>query len=110
MNAEAILGVWKGTAKNSNGWEMEITVFIPKPFVPGDTLGTYTIPAIPCDGSFRVMLVTGERLDLRAEDQAGECGPAESDSLTVQPDGTLLYVSKGDGWEARGTLERVQPG
>ena len=37
----------------------------------------------------------------------GDCGEADSDSLELLSDGTLFYVSKGDGWEARGILQRA---
>lgn len=106
MDPEAFLGIWSGSAQNNNGWEMEITVSIPGPFAAGEVLGTYDIPTIPCTGKFRVLRVEGRRLDLRAEDQVGDCGEAGADSLELAPDGTLLYVSSGDGWEAGGTLNR----
>lgn len=106
MNTDSFLGIWKGRAHNNNGWDMQITISILKPFQIGSTLGTYGIPEIPCSGTFRVMQVHGEALDLKAEDQQGDCGEADSDTLELLPDGTLLYVSKGSGWEARGILQR----
>jgi hypothetical protein len=108
MKTEMITGVWTGIARNNNGWEMEITISIPAPFQAGDPLGTYNIPTIPCSGTFRVLRMIGETLELQAEDQQGDCGPADLDSLTLQADGTLLYLSKGDGWETRGTLQRIE--
>ncbi len=107
MKPEMILGVCTGRAQNDNGWEMEITISIPAPFQAGDPLGTYNIPTLPCTGTFRIISIFGEKLELQAEDQQGDCGPADSDSFELQPDGTLLYISKGDGWEARGTLQRL---
>ena len=86
---------------------MEITVHIPAPFQAGSALGTYSIHAIPCSGSFKVLALEGEAVRLRAEDQQGDCGEADSDSLAMQADGTLLYVSRGEGREARGILQRV---
>ena len=86
---------------------MEITVSIPEPFEVGSTLGTYTIPEIPCSGTFRIVEICGEILELKAEDQQGDCGEADSDSLESLSAGTLLYVSKGEGWEARGILQRA---
>ena len=105
MNTETWFGVWIGTAHNSNNWDMETTVSIPGSFEAGSALGTYNIPEIPCSGTFRVVDIRGETLELKAEDQQGECGEADSDTLELLPDGTLLYVSKGDGWETRGILE-----
>ena len=53
------------------------------------------------------MEIRGEILELKAEDQQGNCGEADSDSLESLSDGTLLYVSEGEGWEARGVLQRA---
>ena len=107
MKPDSFLSVWTGTAHNNNDWDMQITISIPEPFEVGSTLGTYTIPEIPCSGTFRILEIRGETLELKAEDQQGNCGEADSDSLESLSDGTLLYVSKGEGWEARGILQRA---
>ena len=107
MKPDSFLGVWTGTAHNNNDWDMEITISIPEPFEVGSTLGTYTIPEIPCPGVFRILEIHGETLELKAENQQGACGAADSDALELLADGKLLYISKGDGWEARGTLQRA---
>ena len=107
MNTESLLGIWVGTAHNSNGWEMKITISIYQPFEIGSTLGVFDIPMIPCSGTFRVINIRDEIIELRAENLRGECEEADSDSLELLPDGTLLYVSKGDGWETRGILQRA---
>ena len=107
MNPDSLAGVWSGTAHNSNDWDMEVTILIAEPVQIGSPLGTYSIPEIPCSGTFRVTEINGETLFLKAEDQQGDCGEAESDSLEVLPDGTIVYVSKGKGWETRGILQRA---
>jgi len=107
MKTDSLLGVWTGTAHNSNGWDMKITVSILQPFEIGSTLGIFNIPMIPCSGTFRVVNIRGETIDLRAENPRGDCGEADSDSLELLSDGTLLYVSKGDGWETRGILQQA---
>jgi hypothetical protein len=56
---------------------------------------------------FRLVGIRGQTLELQAENKQGACGEAESESLEMLSDGTLLYVSKGDGWEARGILQRT---
>ena len=104
MKKDSLLGVWIGIAHNNNGWDMEITISIHEPFEVGSTLGTYNIPEIPCAGTFRVINTHGETLELKAENQQGSCGEADSDSLELLSDGTLLYISRGEGWEARGIL------
>ncbi|HKY52776.1 MAG TPA: hypothetical protein VJM08_00660 [Anaerolineales bacterium] len=107
MKPDSLLGVWTGTAHNSNGWDMKITISILQPIEIGSMLGIFNIPLIPCSGTFRVVNIQDEVLELRAEKLQGECGEADSDSLELLPDGTLEYVSKGQGWETRGILERA---
>jgi hypothetical protein len=107
MKPESLLGVWTGTAHNSNGWDMKITLSVLQPVEVGTTLGVFDIPLIPCSGAFRVISIRGEILELKAEKLQGECGRAESDTLELRPDGTLLYVSKGKDWETRGILQHL---
>ena len=106
MKSESLLGVWTGTAHNSNGWEMKVTISILQPFEKGSMLGVFDIPLIPCAGVFRVLNIHGETIHIKAEKQQGECGQADAESLEYLPDGTLLYVSKGKDWETRGVLYR----
>ncbi len=107
MEPNSLLGVWTGTAHNSNGWDMKITISILQPLEIGSMLGIFDIPLIPCSGSLRVINIRGEILDLQAEKQQGNCEKADSDSLELLPDGTLLYISQGKGWKTQGILERA---
>ena len=107
MKPDSLLGVWTGTVHNSNGWDMKITISVLQPFEIGETLGIFNIPLIPCSGTFRVVNIQDQTLELRAEKLQGECGEADSDSLELLSDGMLQYVSKGQGWETKGVLERA---
>jgi hypothetical protein len=107
METDSLIGVWTGLVHNSNGWDMKITISILQSFDIGSTLGIFDIPMIPCSGTFRVINIQEETIELRAEKLQGECGAADSDSLELLLDGTLLYVSKGHGWETQGILQRV---
>ena len=107
MKPESLLGVWTGTAHNSNGWDMKITLSILQPVEVGTTLGVFDIPLIPCSGAFRVISIRGETLALKAEKLQGDCGQSTSDTLELLPDGTLLYVSKGRDWGTRGVLQHM---
>jgi hypothetical protein len=107
MNTDSLLGIWTGTAHNSNGWEMKITISIYQPFEIGSTLGVFDIPLIPCSGTFRVIGIRDETIELRAENLRGECGEVDSHSLELLSDGTLRYSSKGKGWETQGILQRA---
>ena len=107
MKPESLLGVWTGTAHNSTGWDMKMTLSILQPVEVGSTLGIFDIPLIPCSGTFRVISIQDETLALKAERLQGECGQADSESLELLPDGTLRYLSKGKGWETQGILRRM---
>ena len=109
MKPDSLLGVWTGIAHNSNGWDMKITISILQPLEleVGAMLGLFDIPLVPCSGTFRVVSIQEQIIELKAERLQGDCGKAESDSLELLPDGTLRYVSKGKGWETQGILQRV---
>jgi hypothetical protein len=109
MQPESLLGVWTGTAQNSNGWDMKITIsiFQPLELEVGSVLGVFDIPLLPCSGTFRVVSIHDQTIELRAERLQGECGNAETDSLELLSNGTLRYVSKGKGWETQGILHHV---
>ena len=107
MKPDLLIGVWTGNVHNSNNWDMKITISILQAFEVGSTLGIFDIPLIPCSGTFRVLNIWGEVIELRAEKLQGECGEADAESLEVLEDGTLLYISKGKGWETKGVLQRA---
>ena len=109
MKPDSLLGVWTGIAHNSNGWDMKITISILQPLEleVGAMLGLFDIPLVPCSGTFRVVSIQEQIIELKAERLQGDCGKAESDSLELLSDGTLRYVSKGKGWETQGILQRV---
>jgi hypothetical protein len=106
METTSLLGVWTGTAHNSNGWDMKVTISILQPFEIGSMLGVFDIPLIPCAGVFRVLDIRDETIHVKAEKLQGECDEANSETLEHLPDGTLQYSSKGKGWETRGILHR----
>ena len=91
MKTDSLLGVLTGTAHNN--------ISITGPFETGTTLGTYTIPEIPCSGTFRIE----ETFKRKAENKLGECGEADSDFLELLSDEILLYVSKGEGAKREGS-------
>lgn len=106
MEENSLLGIWTGTVHNSNGWDMKITISILQPLEIGSILGIFDIPLMPCSGSLRVIRIRGEIVELHAVKQQGNCEDSSAVSVELLPDGTLLYISKGKGWETRGVLER----
>jgi len=107
MKPEALLGVWTGTAHNSNGWDMKITISVLQPVEVGTMLGIFDIPLLPCSGTFRVIAIQEETIEVKAEKLQGECGQADTESLELLMDGTLHYRSKGKGWETDGILHHA---
>lgn len=107
MEANTLLGVWTGTAHNSNGWDMKITLSVLQPVEVGSMLGVFDIPLLPCSGTLKVVSVQGKTLELKTEKLQGDCLKPEAQTLELLPDGTLLYISKGKDWETRGILQRA---
>ncbi len=106
MNATSLLGVWTGNARNSSEWDMKVTISIIQPVEIGSTLGVFDIPLLPCSGTFRVIDVHGETIEVKAEKRQGECSESDTALLELLADGTLSYVSRGVGGETRGVLHR----
>ena len=106
MDPDSLLGVWTGIARNSNGWDMKVTISIFQPIEIGSMLGVFNIPMIPCSGTFRLITIRNEKiLELRAERIQGNCSDVDSYTLELLPDGTLEYVWKGRDGETRGILQ-----
>ena len=106
MKTDSLLGVWVGSASQINGWDMKMTLSILQPFEPGSTLGIFNIPMVPCSGTFKVVYILGETIHVEPENLQGDCRSIVSATLELLPDGTLLYLSKGGGREARAILQR----
>ena len=107
METNSLLGVWIGNAHNSNGWDMKITISILQPIEIGSILGIFDIPLIPCSGTFRVIGIQDEIIELKTEKLQGDWDPADSNTLELLSDGTLLYISNGQGWETQGILQHA---
>ena len=107
MKPDSLLGVWTGTVRNSDGWEMKMTLSVLQPFQIGTTFGIFDIPLMPCSGTFRLVAIRGETLELEAQNLQGDCKRSDLETLELLPEGTLLYVSKGRSWETRGVLQRA---
>jgi hypothetical protein len=104
MDTKSLVGTWTGTARNSNGFDLDIRLSISGAAEVGSTWARFDIPAIPCSGTFKLVRLAGDTLELKAENLQGPCGQADFESLQMLPDGTLLYTSRGEGWETQGIL------
>lgn len=105
--SDAIAGVWSGSASGGS-FTFQITVTIAASCAIGSVCGPFDIPAIPCSGIFTLIGISGTTYHFQAGNKQGSCGQSVSDTLTLLPDGTLLYVSKGDYGESRGVLQRIR--
>ena len=106
MDTTALLGVWTGNVHKSDDWDMKITISVLQPVEVGSNLGVFDIPLIPCAGTFRVITVQEETIEVKAEKLQGQCSESDTALLELLPDGTLLYVSHGVDGETRGVLHR----
>jgi len=107
LTADAIAGVWSGSASGGS-FTFQITITISTSCTIDSVCGSFDIPAIPCSGTFTLNGISDTTYHFQAGNKRGSCGEAVSDTLTLLPDGTLLYVSKGDFGESRGVLQRIE--
>ena len=103
--AAPIIGTWTGTASN-NGFEMQILVTIDATCQLGQTCGRFDIPSASCSGTWTWVGMDGEMYQFQASNLTQGCGPG-TDYLLPQPDGTVVYISRGVYGETRGSLQRV---
>lgn len=107
MDANSLFGVWTGNVQNDSGWDMKMTLSVLQPVKADTMLGVFDIPFMPCAGTFHVLAVNADTIELQAEKLQGDCVEADSHTLELLSDGTLLYTSKGKDWETRCILERA---
>ena len=100
-----IFGKWEGTASN-NGVEMQVSVTIEETCQLDQVCGRYDIPDFSCSGSWTWVGMDGDMYQFQAFDKTSGCG-AGTDYLLPQPDGTVIYISRGDYGETQGPLHRV---
>ncbi len=106
-NADAIAGMWSGTAKNGD-FAFQVTVTIGKSCAIGSVCGPFDIPAIPCSGTFTLIGIRGTTYQFQAGNYQGSCTPGASDFLQLLPDGTLYYISRSPSFgESNGVLVKV---
>jgi hypothetical protein len=109
---DAISGTWVGTAKGTSkdgDYEIEATFIIGNSCSIGTVCGTFDIPTIPCSGTVTITKIDSEKFEFQANDLKGACViPATKEFLQLLPDGTLLYDSIGNDFEARGILRKVK--
>jgi hypothetical protein len=104
VDVSQLAGVWTGSAGNGS-FQMQITISVFSSCTPGQICAHFDNPTLPCSGDFAFIKMTDGMYEFQAERKQGTCGIAR-DFLQAQPDGSLLYLSRGDFGETRGILQR----
>ncbi len=100
-------GEWSGTARNGD-LIMDVIVSINPDCMMGEWCGFFEIPAIPCRGFYKIKAIEGDVYSFEIVEKSPACGTG-ADSMRLMPDGSLLWVSRGDYGESRGFLQ-LDPG
>jgi purine nucleosidase/pyrimidine-specific ribonucleoside hydrolase len=101
---DPIIGTWTGSVFN-NGFEMQISKTIKETCQLGQMCGQFNISTVSCSGTLTWVGMDGELYQFQAGDKTEGCGEG-IDYLFPQTDGTIMYISRGDYGETKGTLQR----
>jgi hypothetical protein len=102
VDITAISGTWKGTVANGD-FQMQMIITVLSNCTLGDICAYFYNATLPCYGDFVYYKMTDGMFEFQGQNEHG-CGAAQ-DFLQPQPDGTLLYISRGDFGETRGSLQ-----
>ena len=105
---DSIVGVWSGSARTGTSGSAPVSFTFVKTCTIDSTCGSFSLPTIPCSGTFRIVSVSGNTFYFVAENKQGACGKATEEYFQLLPDGTLEYFSRGDYGESKGILKRVE--
>jgi hypothetical protein len=101
-----LVGSWTGTAINGD-FEMQVAITILDGCRIGAVCGRFDLSTIGCAGNWVWVGMDRDIYQFEAVDESEVCGEGE-DFLQPQPDGSLLYISRGDEYgETRGVLQRA---
>lgn len=103
---DPVIGTWAGTVVN-NDLEMQISVTIEDTCQMNQKCGRFGISTVSCSGSLTWVGMDGDMYQFEAREKTEACGEGK-DYLLPQPDGTLMYISRGDYGETKGTLQSEQ--
>jgi len=106
----AIVGKWKGTARDSTGTTFQIALEVTDKCAPGQLCGSISVSHVPCYGQIFLENVDNGDVEFRVDnfdDRSNRqvCQPGAGEHFRLQPDGKLAYHTKYDP-VADGTLTR----
>jgi purine nucleosidase/pyrimidine-specific ribonucleoside hydrolase len=101
---DPIIGTWTGSVLN-NGFEMQVSLTIEETCQLGQMCGRFNISTVSCSGTLTWVGMDGELYQFQAGEKTEGCGEG-IDYLLPQTDGTIMYISRGNYGETKGTLQR----
>jgi len=101
---DPILGTWTGSVLN-NDFEMQMTITIEETCRLEQICGRFDITTVSCSGSLRWVGMDGEMYQFEAIQKTEACGEG-ADYILPQTDESVIYISRGDYGETKGTLYR----
>lgn len=94
LDTSSIAGTWTVSAGEGNS-TLDIIITIVDDCEVGNVCGTINLPSIPCQASIYIRNIEGSHYDYDAIDHQGTCGPAGTEYLELQGDGSLAYTYNG---------------
>jgi inosine-uridine nucleoside N-ribohydrolase len=101
---DPVIGIWSGSVFN-NGFEMIISITIEETCRLGQNCGRFNVSTVSCSGTLTWVGMDGDLYQFQAGEKTEACGEG-IDYLVPQADGSMLYISRGDYGETKGTLHR----
>ncbi len=101
---DPVIGTWSGAVFNNN-FEMQISITIEDSCQLGQICGRFDISTVSCSGTLTWVGMDRELYQFQAGDKTEGCGEG-IDYLVPQTDGTVMYISRGDYGETKGTLHK----
>lgn len=102
-----LAGNWTGIAVNGDT-QFEVEITIEESCVMGGECGTFSIPIVPCSGSYVLTSEKNNVYEFGMQNKSTECGEG-IDYLQLLPDGTLKFISRGDYGVNEGILTKTDP-
>jgi hypothetical protein len=107
---KAMIGKWKGTARNTSGETFPITLEISNACAPGLLCGVIGVPAVPCYGQIYLQSVNNGEVEFRVDNfdkrSNATCQSGAGEHFRLRGDGKLAYRTTYDPI-AQGTLTRT---
>jgi actin-like ATPase involved in cell morphogenesis len=93
---DAMVGKWKGTARDGSGTTSEITVEITQGCAQGRACGSIGVSHVPCYGQIFLQSVSNDEVEFRVDNfdnrsNRSVCQPGAGEHFRLRSDGKLAY-------------------